>query len=471
MNITAMNGTDMNRIECFSDPSLPATPLHLVTRANYPAWRAQHPAHEPWLQACGYRADPGSFVFLPAADGALPEVLVSPSEGEATWCLGALPLALPPASYTLANGELELPAALGWALGAYQFTRYKQPSRAPSRLVFAGGRAREEALILARAVYLARDLINTPAQDMGPGQLVEAARTLAAAQGAQLDLLIGDELLAHGFPAIHMVGRASPRAPTLIDLRWGDPAAPKLTLVGKGVCFDTGGLNIKTHDGMFEMKKDMGGAAVVLGLAQALMSMATPIRLRVLIAAVDNAIDGDAMRPRDIVRTRSAKTVEVGFTDAEGRLVLCDVLTEACTEQPDLVIDVATLTGSAKATLGSEIQALFCDDDGIAEAMVRTSFEVGDPLWRLPIWRSYRRRIDTPLADFSNVAKGLFADAIVATLYLSEFVPRTQRWAHLDIMGMNTLARPGRPEGGEATGLLALYSYLRQRYGAQSRLG
>jgi leucyl aminopeptidase len=325
---------------------------------------------------------------------------------------------------------------------------------------------RDEVEQIAQATYLARDLINTPAEDLGPEQLADAARKMAGQCGATIEVLAGDALLERGYPAIHLVGRSSPRPPALIDLRWGDPEAPKLTLVGKGVCFDTGGLDIKTHDGMFEMKKDMGGAAVVLGLAQALMAAATPVRLRVLVPAVDNAISGLAMRPRDIVRTRAGKTVEIGFTDAEGRLVLCDALTEACAEQPDLVIDVATLTGSAKATLGSELQAIFSDDDELAQDLVRTGFEVGDPLWRLPIWRSYRRRIDTALADMSNVAKGLFADAIVATLFLSEFVPRTQRWAHLDIMGMNSLARPGRPEGGEATGLLTLYTYLRRRYGA-----
>lgn len=455
-------------LSCFSNDPSGATALHLVERANRAAWLQRHPAHAPWLTACDYRGEPGSYVVLPPSAGETTAVLATPAEGESTWALGALPLTLPEGRYALAEEAPDAPAALGWALGAYQFGRYKTPRRTPARLALNEGAQRDEVEQLAQAAYLARDLINTPAEDLGPEQLVDVARNIAVRFGATIETHLGDALLAGGYPTIHLVGRSSPRPPALIDLRWGDPDAPKLTLVGKGVCFDTGGLDIKTHDGMFEMKKDMGGAAIVLGLAQALMAAATRVRLRVLVPAVDNAVSGLAMRPRDIVRTRAGKTVEVGFTDAEGRLVLCDALTEACTEQPDLVIDVATLTGSAKATLGSELQAVFSDDDELAQALVQTGFEVGDPLWRLPIWRPYRRRIDTALADFSNVAKGLFADAIVATLFLSEFVPRTQRWAHLDVMAMNSLARPGRPEGGEATGLLTLYTYLRRRYGAST---
>ena len=459
-------------LRCFSDDPAGATTLHCVGRDEQAAWLERHPAHASWLDACAYRGDPGSFILLPAGDGQPPLVLATPAEGEATWALGALPLALPEGRYALADDGTARPAAAawatGWALGAYQFDRYKPARRSPARLICRSAAQRDEASRIARATYLVRDLINTPAEDMGPMQLAAAAQDLAREFGADVEVMCGDSLLERGFPAVHFVGRASPREPRLINLRWGDPAWPKLTLIGKGVCFDTGGLDIKNHDGMFEMKKDMGGAAVVLGLAQALMAAATPVRLRVLIPAVDNAIAGNAMRPRDIVRTRAGKTVEVGFTDAEGRLVLCDALAEACTEQPDLVIDVATLTGSAKATLGSEVQALFSDDETLARDLVEVGFEVGDPLWRLPIWRGYRRRIDSPLADLSNVAKGLFADAIVATLFLSEFVPRTQRWLHLDIMAMNGLARPGRPEGGEATGLLALYTHLTRRYSANA---
>jgi leucyl aminopeptidase len=287
---------------------------------------------------------------------------------------------------------------------------------------------------------------------------------VAAAHGARCEVTEGDALIENNYPAIHAVGRASTRAPRLIDLRWGDAGAPKVTLVGKGVCFDSGGLDIKSHENMLEMKKDMGGAAVVLGLASALMAARLPIHLRVLIPAVDNAIAGNAMRPRDILRTRAGKTVEVGNTDAEGRLILCDALAEADTEAPDLLIDCATLTGAAKIALGTELQALFCDDDQAAAALLSAGSAAGDPLWRLPIWRPYRKLIDSPCADMNNVAKGSFGGAIVAALYLAEFVSAAKVWAHIDMFAANQGARPGRPEGGEATGLRALYTYITARY-------
>jgi len=317
---------------------------------------------------------------------------------------------------------------------------------------------------IARGVFLARDMINTPAEDMGPEQLATAAKTVADAHGAALNVIVGDDLLHQNYPTIHIVGRASHRAPRLIDLRWGKESAPMVTLVGKGVCFDSGGLDLKTHEGMLQMKKDMGGAAVMLGLAQALMAAGTPIRLRVLIPAVENSVSGNAVRPLDIVRTRSGKTVEIGNTDAEGRLILCDALAEADSEQPDLLIDCATLTGAARVALGPELQAMYCDDDAVADALLEAGAETGDPLWRMPLWRPYRKELDSKCADLNNVAKGAFAGSIIAALYLAEFVSATTRWAHLDIMASNPAAKPGRPEGGEATGMRALYAYLRRRY-------
>ena len=307
-------------------------------------------------------------------------------------------------------------------------------------------------------------MINTPAEDMGPEQLAEAVQSVAKTHGAKTRVITGDELLQHNYPTIHIVGRASARAPRLIDLRWGDEAAPKVTLVGKGVCFDTGGLDLKPREGMLEMKKDMGGAAVMLGLASALMSANTPIHLRLLIPAVENSVAGNAYRPRDIVRTRSGKTVEIGNTDAEGRLILCDALTEADSEKPDLLIDCATLTGAARIALGPELQALYCDDDAVADGLLQAGTQVGDPLWRMPLWRPYRKQIDGKCADLNNVAQGTYAGSIIAALYLAEFVSRSTRWAHLDIFGANPTAKPGRPEGGEATGMRALYAYIRDRY-------
>jgi len=296
-------------------------------------------------------------------------------------------------------------------------------------------------------------------------QLADAVVAVAKAHGAKTNVIVGEALLQQNYPTIHIVGRASSRAPRLIDLRWGDEANPKVTLVGKGVCFDTGGLDLKARDGMLEMKKDMGGAAVTLGLASALMSANTPIRLRLLIPAVENSVAGNAYRPLDIVRTRSGKTVEIGNTDAEGRLILCDALTEADSERPELLVDCATLTGAARIALGPELQALYCDDDAVAGALLKSGTDVGDPLWRMPIWRPYRKQLDGRCADLNNVAQGTFAGSIIAALYLAEFVSTSTRWAHLDIMASNPTAKPGRPEGGEATGLRALYAYIRQRYG------
>ena len=276
---------------------------------------------------------------------------------------------------------------------------------------------------------------------------------------------MGDELLERNYPTVHIVGRASTRAPRLIDLTWGDEGARKVTLVGKGVCFDTGGLDLKPRDAMLEMKKDMGGAAIMAALADALMVAGTPIRLRLLIPAVENAVNGNAVRPRDIVRTRSGKTVENGNTDAEGRLILCDALSEADRERPDLLIDCATLNGAARTALGPEVQALYCDDDAVAADLVQAGAAVEDPLWRMPLWQPYRRHLESKSADLNNVAGNTFAGSIIAALYLSEFVSPTTTWAHLDVMASNPWPRPGRPEGGEATGLRALYAYIRRRYG------
>jgi len=444
-----------------------AIPIVSLNKAALPAWLDENPEHCAWLNATGFKAEPGAFAFLPGKKGGSSAVLAAPHEDAPVWAYAGLPMSLPEGRFRLEtrlDPKAATDAALGWALGAYAFTAYKKPKRAAAELVWPKGADREEVERLARAICLARDLVNTPAEDMGPDSLVEAAHSVARRCGAKARVTRGDALLDENYPTIHAVGRASSRPPSLIDLRWGDEHAPKVTLVGKGVCFDTGGLDIKPHDAMLQMKKDMGGAAVVLGLADALMSAGTPIRLRVLIPAVENSVAGNAIRPLDIVRTRAGKTVEIGNTDAEGRLVLCDALAEADSEKPELLIDCATLTGAARVALGPEVQALFCDDDAIAGDLQKIGFAVGDPLWRMPIWRGYRKLIDGKCADLNNVATGPFAASIVAALYLSEFVARDTPWAHLDIMASNVTAKPGRPEGGEATGLRALYAYIRGRY-------
>jgi leucyl aminopeptidase len=445
-----------------------ATPLTLVTAATLPAWLEAHPEHRPWVEATGFSGKPGSHALLPGTDGRVTRVLVAPPEGSATWALAALPHKLPEGTYRL-DGVLSrdeaTAAATGWALATYAFTAYRAAKRPPAQLLPPENADMAEAERIAQAAALARDLINTPAEDMGPQQLAAAARRLAERCGATLRVIEGDELLAQNYPTVHAVGRASARPPVLIDLRWGDENAPRLTLVGKGVCFDTGGLDLKTAAGMLTMKKDMGGGAIVLGLAQALIDAKLPVRLRVLVPAVENSVAGNALRPGDVVRTRSGKTVEIGNTDAEGRLILCDALWEAASEQPDLLIDVATLTGAARTALGPDLQALFCDDDGLAQALQQAGTEVGDPLWRLPIWRPYLPKLQDGIADLKNVSGSPHGGAIYAALYLSQFVEGATTWAHLDVAGSNDKPKPGRPEGGEATGLRALYTYLCRRYG------
>jgi leucyl aminopeptidase len=444
--------------------AIPVTP---VTAHTLPAWIERHPQSRQWLSSVGFKAAPGTFAFIPAADGRSAGILAAVSDESPVFGLAYLPTALPEGKYCIEADSVDLSAthiALGWALGSYVFDRYRKRERAPATLVLPEEADRGEVERIARAVFLARNLINTPAEDMGPEHLAQAAREVAEARSARFSVIVGDDLLRENYPTIHLVGRASARAPRLIDLTWGDEAAPKVTLVGKGVCFDTGGLDLKPRDAMLEMKKDMGGAAIVLGLADALMSAGTRIRLRVLIPAVENSVNGNAVRPRDIVRTRGGKTVEIGNTDAEGRLILCDALTEADRERPDILIDCATLTGAARVALGPQLQAMYCDDDAVALGLLEAGTRADDPLWRMPLWRPYRRELESKCADLNNVARNTFAGSIIAALYLSEFVSRGTRWVHLDVFGSNPTARPGRPEGGEATALRALYGYLRERY-------
>jgi leucyl aminopeptidase len=446
-----------------------AIPITLIDKEKFEGWLAVAPdAERNWLNAVGFTAEEGKFAFLPGTDGRATKVVVGASStGEQIWSLAALPDTLPEGTYRLAeepDRERATAMALGWALAGYAFTRYKAPKRAFAQLVWPAQADRNEVERLVRAAFLARDLINTPAEDMGPPELASAAASVAKQFDAQCTIISGSDLLTQNYPTIHAVGRASSRPPCLIDIRWGDPAAPKVTLVGKGVCFDTGGLDLKPPANMLQMKKDMGGAATVLALASALMSAGTPIRLRVLIPAVENSVAGNAVRPLDIIKTRSGKTVEIGNTDAEGRLILCDALFEADQENPEMLIDFATLTGAARVALGPEMQALFSNNDDLANSILRASTETADPIWRLPLWKPYRKLIDNKIADFNNVAEGPFAGAIIGALYLAEFVHESTPWAHLDIMAANTKAKPGRPEGGEATGMRALYRAIRDRF-------
>lgn len=424
-----------------------------------------------WVEATGFAGATGKVALLPDASGRLARVLVGMGEGDALWALAGLPDTLPRGSYRL-EGDHTAPAvtrfALGWALGCYAFTRYKPRDRGWADLVWPEAADRGMVTRLARGIALARDLINTPAEDMGPPELAAAARELAARNDARCRVIVGDELLAENYPTIHAVGRAAAKPPCLIDIVWGDETAPKLTLVGKGVCFDSGGLDLKPATGMRMMKKDMGGAATLLGLASAVMEAKLPLRLRVLVPAVENAVSANSFRPLDIIKTRKGMTVEVGNTDAEGRLILCDALYEACSESPALLVDMATLTGAARTALGPELPALFANDEALASDLLAAGTAEYDPLWRLPLWRPYREMIVSPIADLNNVSDSSFAGAITAALYLDAFVNPATPWAHIDTYAWNRKSRPGRPEGGEALGLRALYALIEKRFGRGS---
>jgi leucyl aminopeptidase len=452
------------------DDDAGAVPVDAVSKAGFTQWRETAEARErDWAAAIGFTGEPGKLALVPADDGRLGRVLVGVGDGEAAmWAAAGLPEALPPGKYRLAampEGADPNRVALGWALGTYSFDLYRKKLKEGTALL-VWPKAADRGLVerLAQAICLARDLINTPASDLGPAELSDAATQVANHMGARHRVIAGDALLAENYPTIHAVGRASARAPRLVDIVWGDDGAPKVTLVGKGVCFDTGGLDLKPASGMKMMKKDMGGAAIMLGLAQAIMAARLPVRLRVLLPLVENAVSGNALRPLDIVRTRKGLTVEIGNTDAEGRLILCDALAEACGEKPALLIDIATLTGAARVALGPELPALFCNDDEFAARLLAAGAAEDDPLWRMPLWRPYRRMLDSKAADLNNVSDGPHAGAITAALYLQEFVEPGIPWAHIDVMAWNVRPRPGRPEGGEAQTLRALYAHIAARF-------
>ncbi|MCA9719462.1 MAG: leucyl aminopeptidase family protein [Myxococcales bacterium] len=457
----------------FVDAPTPETiPITPITRAQLEPWleRASQ-GRRAWVKSVGFKAERGEFCPLPGDGGAMERVLLGVLDLGDPWSYASLPRRLPRGLYAIEPDEgaaLEPSAAddiaLGWGLGTYEFHRYRGGPRPVSTLVWPTGCDRGRATRLLEGVFLGRDLINTPASDMGPEQLAAAARVLAGRHGATVTVIIGDDLLAQNFPTVHAVGRASARAPRLVDLRWGDERHPRVTLVGKGVCFDSGGLDLKNAGGMKLMKKDMGGAATILGLAHAVMDAELPVRLRVLLPAVENSVSGDAMRPLDVITTRKGLTVEVGNTDAEGRLILCDALAEADGEKPDLLIDMATLTGAARVALGTALPALFCTDDAVADAILSAGLEVRDPLWRMPLYTPYRKQLDSAVADLSNIGSGRFGGAIMAALFLKEFVRESPRWVHIDTMAWNVDNRPGRPHGGEPMALRALFCMLERRY-------
>jgi leucyl aminopeptidase len=447
-----------------------AIPIVFVTKATWDTILADlsGPAQQ-FARANDFSGKAGQCLTLPSTEGTIAKVLFglddAASPRQDRFRVGQLPGLLPPGTYRFANAPHDTRlAALAFALGSYRFNRYRASDAPEVRLVPPDGIDVADIARMAEAAALARDLINTPSNDMGPAELAAAARQLAARFGAEFGCIVGDDLVKQNFPLIHAVGMASTRAPRLIDLRWGDPAHPKVTLVGKGVCFDTGGLDLKPSGGMLIMKKDMGGAANVLALAQMVMDAKLKVRLRVLIPAVENAVAGNAFRPLDIFKSRKGLNVEIGNTDAEGRLVLADALALADEEKPDLLVDLGTLTGAARVALGPDLPPFYTNDETLAESVAAHAKRENDPLWRLPLWPPYDSWLDSKVADINNAPSGGFAGSITCALFLQRFVTDARSWLHVDIYGWTPSAKPARPEGGECQAARAIYKLLSERY-------
>ena len=457
-----------------ADIAAPAIPVHVVDAETWPILRDRLALRERrFAEAQGFEAKPGRTVVLPDEDGAIGRVVacLDPADPFAAGRLANLPAGLYRLDPAPARPDL---AALGFALASYRFTRYKSAGRngeangadAPgARLVVPAGVEAGEIARIAEAVALGRDLVNTPANDLGPDGIADAVVALAERHHASVSVIEGEDLLARGFPMIHAVGRAADRAPRLADLVWGPADAPKVTLVGKGVAFDTGGLDIKPSSAMALMKKDMGGAAAAIAAAQMIMAANLPVRLRLLVPAVENSISGASFRPGDVLPSRKGLTVEIGNTDAEGRLILADALALADEEAPDLVVDFATLTGAARVALGPDLPPFMTDDETLAADLARLSAAVHDPVWRLPLWKPYDRLLDSKIADVNHISGGPHAGAITAALFLRRFVSQARSYVHFDIFAWNPATKPGRPEGGEVQAARLVHALVAERYG------
>ncbi len=461
--------------------AMPARQIHLIGSGTSPAdIGGLTQEQQRWLQESGAEiASARRQTLVPGADGSLAGLVLGVGNGNAgdpcgpsELLVGQVASTVPAGAYGLSGDNFDPTlAATAWGLGAYRYRRYKT-STSPAetaRLVMPAGADRKSVLDVVDGVWLGRDLINTPASDLGPEELEAQSRALAERHGARISVTVGDSLLAANFPMIHAVGRASTRAPRLIDMSWEKPGgnadSPRVTLVGKGICFDTGGLDIKPASGMLLMKKDMGGAATALALAHMIMAQGLDVRLRVLIPAAENSIDGNAFRPSDVLQSRAGQTVEVGNTDAEGRLVLADALALADEESPDLLLCFATLTGACRVALGPDLPGLFTTDDALASEIAAAGLAVGDPVWRLPFWAGYDRNLDSEVADLSNVSDGPFSGAITAALFLKRFVRNAASFAHVDLFGWRPAARPLGPKGGEPQSARAMFRVLRGWYG------
>ena len=452
-------------MQYFATDDKDALPIDVVTLANYDTWLSKQPdTTKNWLTATGFKPESGLSRVLPDATGKMTRVVCCVSDAENFWNLGNLSSQLPEGKYRFNLEDANYSNyALAWGLGAYQFTRYKKPIRSPAQL-YVPDKLLPAVNNMVSSTHWVRDLINTPTDDMGPTQLAAEAERLAQQYNATFSQIVGEELLKQNYASIYTVGRASDDAPRLLDMRWGNAKHPKVTLVGKGVCFDTGGLDLKPSAHMLLMKKDMGGGAHVLGLARMIMEAKLPVCLRVLIPAVENSVSGNAYRPGDVLTSRKGLTVEIGNTDAEGRVVLSDALTEAVSEKPDLLIDISTLTGAARVALGTELPAVFSNNDALVADVIKQGEKSLDLMWRLPLFAAYRESLNSQIADINNNSTDAYGGAITAALFLKEFVPDEIPWLHFDLMAWNLRPRPGKPVGGEAMCLRALFDYLAAKY-------
>jgi len=454
------------------DDAAESSPLWLLSEAELPAWlAAQPPELARWVRSQGFQAEKHRVVTLPAPNGEVSGAVVglgalASHDDLRLWHAAGLPDRLPAQTWRVASSLSPAAAThftLGWLMGSYRFARYRAaPAGERPSLIPPSGTDLAYARAAAEATAFARDLINTPANDLGPAELAQAASDLAARTGGQCSVLVGDELVSNRFPLIHAVGAASAREPRLIDLRWGEATGPRITLVGKGVCFDSGGLDVKPASGMQLMKKDMGGAACVLALAQLLVALDTRVRLRVLIPAVENSISGHAYRPGDVLRSRKGLTIEIGNTDAEGRLVLADALAEADGERPDLLIDLATLTGAARVALGPELPAAYSPQESLLTELRAHGEAEADPIWPMPLWSAYDEELSSKVADLANASATPQAGSVIAALFLKRFVTCSS-WVHVDLFAWNPKDRPGRPVGAEAQCVRSLYRLIRAR--------
>ena len=445
-----------------------ATPIAIVSKSSFTRYKNKlTKVQVKWLEQNEFSAKAGNLCSIPAMDGSIEKFICGVSNIADPFAIADLPTRLPEGVYTLEGSGVKTnleTLAIGWGLGAYQFNRYKEAPRKPARLKLPNSANHPRIQEMVASTLRVRDLINTPAEDMMPQHLSAVVAEIAQTHAGQFQEIVGEELLTANYPCIHTVGRASIHPPRLIELTWGNKKHPTVTLVGKGISFDSGGLDIKPAAGMRSMKKDMGGAAQAIGLAQMIMALELPVRLRLLVAAAENAISSNSFRPGDVIQTRSGITVEVDNTDAEGRLVLCDALTEACEEKPDLLIDFATLTGAARVAVGTEISAFFCNDRELARQIFDAGEAVYDPTWELPLHKCYRSYLKSNVADMQNAASTPFGGATTAALYLQSFVDDNISWAHFDIMAWNNRSRVGRPIGGEAMGVRAVFEVLEKRY-------